>query len=62
MINYMPRLKYTGGRAKSRAFFRRLRRKPRTRGPGRGYRVGYNRFGRVSNPELKTKVLTRFRS
>lgn len=30
-----------------------------TRGPGRGYRAGYNRFGRVSNPELKSKVLTR---
>lgn len=33
--------------------------KYRTRGTGRGYRPGYNRFGRVSNPELKTKVLTR---
>lgn len=40
------------GRAKARG-------KWRTRGTGRGYRVGYNRFGRVSNPELKSKVLTR---
>lgn len=31
----------------------------RTRGTGRGYRVGYNRFGRVSAPELKSKVLER---
>lgn len=31
----------------------------RTRGTGRGYRVGYNRFGRVSAPELKHQVLGR---
>lgn len=31
----------------------------RTRGTGRGYRVGYNRFGRVSAPELKSKILER---
>lgn len=37
----------------------RSRRRYNTRGPGRGYRVGYNRFGRVSNPELKSKVLFR---
>ena len=38
---------------------RTIQRRWRTRGTGRGYRVGYNRFGRVSNPELKHKVLTR---
>lgn len=37
----------------------RRKRRYNTRGPGRGYLVGYNRFGRVSNPELKSKVLTR---
>jgi len=30
-----------------------------TRGPGRGYKAGYNRFGRIANPELKHKTLTR---
>jgi len=35
------------------------RKRYRTRGTGRGYRPGYNRFGRVSAPELKSKVLTR---
>lgn len=39
--------------------YRRRSRRYNTRGPGRGYRVGYNRFGRVSNPELKSKVLFR---
>lgn len=43
-------------RAVSRA---RSKGKWRTRGPGRGYRVGYNRFGRIGNPELKSKTLTR---
>ena len=44
-------------------YYRRSRRsrsaRYNTRGPGRGYRVGYNRFGRVSNPELKHQVLAR---
>ncbi len=43
------------GRRRVRRAFRRFN----TRGPGRGYRTGYNRFGRVSNPELKSKVLFR---
>ncbi len=38
---------------------RTLQRRWRTRGTGRGYRPGYNRFGRISGPELKSKVLTR---
>lgn len=37
----------------------RNKRRYNTRGPGRGYRGVYNRFGRVANPELKSKVLTR---
>jgi len=37
----------------------RPRRGYRTRGIGRGYRAGYNRFGRISSPELKSKTLTR---
>lgn len=47
---------------KKRNYRRRRARRPRrynTRGPGRGYRVGYNRFGRVGNPELKSKTLNR---
>ena len=36
-----------------------MRGRYRTRGTGRGYRPGFNRFGRISGPELKTKVLTR---
>ena len=35
------------------------KRRYNTRGPGRGYRGVYNRFGRVSYPELKSKVLSR---
>ena len=38
---------------------RLIQRKWRTRGTGRGYRTGYNRFGRISGPELKSKTLTR---
>jgi len=38
---------------------KRARPRYRTRGIGRGYRAGYNRFGRVSSPELKSKVITR---
>lgn len=38
---------------------RRIQRKWRTRGTGRGYRPGYSRFGRVSAPEIKSKVLAR---
>lgn len=37
---------------------RKLQRRWRkTRGPGRGYRPGMSRFGRLSQPELKSKVL-----
>ena len=44
----------------ARRIQRRFRsRRYNTRGPGRGYKSGYNRFGRVSNPELKSKVLFR---
>lgn len=49
----------------ARAAFRRARGRAkakgkwRTRGPGRGYKVGYNRFGRVGQPELKNKTLSR---
>ena len=39
--------------------YRRRFNKYRTRGTGRGYRPGFNRFGRVSAPELKAKVLAR---
>lgn len=52
----MPYRKYYKKKYRPR---RRGARRYNTRGPGRGYRVGYNRFGRVSNPELKSKVLTR---
>jgi len=38
---------------------RKIQRKWRSRGTGRGYRPGFNRFGRISGPELKSKVLTR---
>jgi len=40
---------------------RRYRRNRRynTRGPGRGYRGIYNRFGRIGGPELKSKTLSR---
>lgn len=38
---------------------RRYGRRYNTRGPGRGFRTGYNRFGRIANPELKSKVLVR---
>lgn len=38
---------------------RRIQRRWRSRGTGRGYRVGYNRFGRISGPELKHQVLAR---
>ena len=41
------------------AMARKIQRKWRSRGTGRGYRVGYNRFGRISGPELKSKVLFR---
>jgi len=50
---------------KARSAFRRARArvkrsgKWRTRGTARGYRPGFNRFGRISGPELKSKVLTR---
>ncbi len=49
----------------SRAAFRRARirakarGKWRTRGPARGYRTGFNRFGRIASPELKNKTLNR---
>ncbi len=36
---------------------RRRRNYRRTRGPGRGYRPGVSRFGRISQPELKSKVV-----
>ena len=36
----------------------RRRRWARSRGPGRGYPLGRSRFGRMSQPELKSKVLT----
>ncbi len=49
--------RHSAARRIQRAY--RKRRRYNTRGPGRGYRVGYNRFGRVSNPELKAKVLSR---
>jgi len=42
-----------------RAYRKRKASKYRTRGTGRGYRTGYNRFGRISGPELKSKVLNR---
>ena len=41
------------------AMARKIQRRWRSRGTGRGYRPGYNRFGRVSGPELKSKVLFR---
>ena len=51
---------FSGRHAAARRIQRKWRRRRyNTRGPGRGYRVGYNRFGRVSNPELKSKVLFR---
>lgn len=37
----------------------RRRASTRTRGPGRGYRPGLSRFGRISQPELKSVVLAR---
>ena len=41
------------------AMARKIQRKWRSRGTGRGYRVGYNPFGRISGPELKHQVLAR---
>ncbi len=37
---------------------RRWRKRRWSRGPGRGYRPGMSRFGRMSQPELKHKLLT----
>lgn len=53
-----------GRRTLARRFARRraariIQRRYRTRGTGRGYAGRYSRFGRVSNPELKSKVLFR---
>jgi len=57
----MPYVRYTGSKARTRKFFSRFKSKgkhsSRTRGPGRGYKAGYSRFGRISQPELKSKVL-----
>lgn len=44
---------------RSRRMYRRRFNRFRTRGIARGYKPGFNRFGRISGPELKAKVLAR---
>lgn len=55
----MPYRRSYRPRRTRRPMYRRRFNRYRTRGTGRGYRPGFNRFGRVSAPELKAKVLAR---
>jgi hypothetical protein len=50
----MPYRKYYKKKFRPRRY-----RKRKTYGPGRGYPLGMSRFGRIAQPELKSKILSR---